>query len=167
MDCPSYLSDDVIKLPSIPPPKRVTLIDRASNAGYFDALPLELCHSVLDLLDPQTVATVSCLNYKLYSIVSALKSFEETTAHAWRVLKILTVIGTISHFSVARLQAVLRSDRCHLCFAYGRSLHIPTCERCCFNCPSYDRSFTMLYPAIAEKYYGLTCEEAKRIPLCA
>jgi len=110
MDCPSYLSDDVIKLPSIPLPKRVTLIDRASNAGYFDALPLELCHSVLDLLDPQTIATVSYLNYKLYTIVSALKFFAEITAHAWRVLKIQTVTGTISHFSAARLQAVLRSD---------------------------------------------------------
>jgi len=145
----------------------VILIDRASNAGYLDALPLELCNSVLDLLDPQTVATVSCLNYKLYTIVSALRSFEKITTHAWRVLEILTVTGTIPHFSVARLQAVMRSDPCHLCFEYGPLLHIPACERCCFNCPSYDRSFTMFYPAIAEEYYGLTGEEAKRIPLCA
>lgn len=138
---------------------------RASSMGQFDTLPVEITHSILSLLDIQSLENMMSINSHCEASVKSLPAYTDMIVHASGTVEALISTGLIGKFSVGRLHAALRTDRCEGCAEFGAFLFLPTCSRRCYSCLCNDRRLRVTSVSGAKALFGLTKGDLQQLSI--
>jgi len=142
---------------------------RPSSLGVLDRLPAELIEMVLDQLDVHSISKFARLSFRGYEFARAHTKYQTLVRLVPQTLLALGRHGNgpqlLQMHSVAKLDAVLRSERCATCPYFGSYIFLPTCERCCWNCLVHNPAFYMVTVRDAQEYFGLAAFQARKLPV--
>jgi hypothetical protein len=161
---PDYLPWTMIRTKARSKPPRVKCIDRPSSLGTLDRLPLEIQHSILNMLDLQTISHISRVSSHALAVVQFLPTYRELLQHAPYIVDVLGRTKLLGLHTLIQLRRVLRSDRCESCPEYGAFLFLPTCVRCCWECMMVKPSLRAISPKQAKRYFGLKDRHVQQLP---
>ena len=153
---PPHEPSSVIQVPaSFTPPFQPVDRNRGSSLGPFlDTLPLEIQHEILSYLDLKSLSQLARVSVKGEAIVTSLLPLKILAREAGNACGIIVRTG-IQH-SVAKLYAVLYSEKCVTCGRYGRFLCLLTAQRCCYQCLLSRLSLQLFSLADAKEAFALT-----------
>ena len=139
---PRYTLNGMISISvSAAEPSAIQGDSSSSSIGLLDTLPLELLHSIFNMLDFRSLSRLSLVSIRGKVLIKSPPTYQNLIEHALRALTALCQTRIISLFSVVALHATLRSEQCISCGEYGAFLLLPTCERCCYECLCRNPSF--------------------------
>lgn len=113
-------------------PVPTTIIQRtlgASSIGLLDTLPLELLHSIFNLLDFQSLAHFVLVCHQGKAIVESLPAYRDVVKQASMALNALNRTELITFHPVTSIHAALLSENCVSCQQFAPFLFLPTFER--------------------------------------
>jgi hypothetical protein len=105
-----------------------------SSVGAFNVLPLELLHSILAKSDFRSLVRFSRTNWRANNLVVELREYQQLTTHYPEILVAMQGDGTLEWHSIGTLYSAFRSADCVACGAWAPLLHVPTCQRYCYQC---------------------------------
>lgn len=132
--------------------------------GNLDALPLELLHSILSMLDLQTLLNFTQTCLRGTAIVVSLVEFRDLVQHAPQAMRALASTKLLHYHPVHTLHAAMLSEECSSCGEYGAFLFLPTCERCCFSCLWRNQSLWVIPISQARRCFDLSIASTKKLP---
>ena len=135
-----------------------------SSIGRLDALPIEILHTVLNLLDFQSLSRLTLTSHLAKATVESLPAYRDMMKHAPKALLGLSKLQVIKLHSAATLHTALRSENCIVCRSFAPFLYLLTCERCCFSCIRNGKSFRLIPHRLARIGFGLTPKEIRQLP---
>ena len=161
---PAFVLDSMISIQEsiqIPPP----LSDpQHLSIGRLDALPLEILHIILNLLDFRTLSRLTRTSHLAKTTVESLPAYRDLIKHATKALLALSKSQVIEYHSAETLHSALRSENCNTCQSFAPFLYLLTCKRCCFNCVRSGGPLGLSSQRLVRVLFGLTPEEICRIP---
>ncbi|KAI9824126.1 MAG: hypothetical protein M1819_001081 [Sarea resinae] len=163
---PDYIQDSMISI--FGETIQSTELPRTStprSPGPLDALPIELQHIILNLLDFQSLSRLTRVCRRGKQMVESLPAHRDLVKHASSALIALSRTRLLTCHSAAALYAALLSEQCICCGNYAPFLFLPTCERCCYRCLERDRSLRMLTVRMAKVYFGVSTKHLNQIPI--
>lgn len=138
--------------------------ERRSDAlSLLESLPFEIIYMVFNNLDFQSLEVLRRLSFRTREVVHSFPAHQDMTARAPDVLRALSHIGIISHFTAARLSGALYADRCVVCNDFGPYLFLLTLSRCCLNCLDNDLRLRVTTIPEAMTCYGLTKNDLRSL----
>lgn len=140
------------------------LSPRASSLGRLSKLPPEILCIILGMLDIQSIQQLSYVSFHGYTLVLSQPQYRDLRKYVPEALLALRMTRQSHLHSVQALHAALRLQRCAACPYFGAYLFLPACERCCWQCLSYNPSFRMVPPKEAQKYFGLSARQVQQLP---
>jgi len=162
---PCHIIDGMIKITK---PARPLSIERSSNSsnplGTLNVLPLELLHSILEMLDLQTLSSITRTCLRGTAIVKSLPAYRDLLRHAPRALAALGMTRLLRCHSANALYVTLLSAKCASCSEYGAFLFLPTCERCCYECLWRNQSLWVISMSEAQRCFDLSPASVRRLP---
>ena len=162
---PRHIINGMISIPRPAKPSPIQRDFSSSLIGLLDTLPLELLHSILNMLDFQSLSRLSRVSLRGKATVESLPAYRDLIEHAPHALSALGLTRLISLYSAAKLRMTLLSEDCISCGQYGAFLFLPRCERCCYECLLSNQSLWVVSTALAGKCFDLTPRQLKRIPI--
>lgn len=136
---------------------------RVSSVGMLDCLPWEIMSNILGKLDSQSLAFFASVSVQSNMLARSYEPFQELAQHS-RMLGALHRMDLVRRYSVAQLNAVLRTENCVSCGEYGPFLFLPTCERCCWDCRRSNPLLRAISPKQAKKYFDLSMQHLQQLP---
>ena len=130
--------------------------DNRFRSSLLERLSPEIIYMVFNNLDFQSLEVLRRLSSRTREVVDSFPAHQDMTARAPDVLRALSHIGIISHFTAARLSGALYADRCVVCNDFGPYLFLLTLSRCCLNCLDNDLRLRVTTIPGAMTCYGLT-----------
>ena len=130
----------------------------------LESLPLEILQQILLSVNPGVTTSLRLLSSRLADSVDGLFPLQQLLSFAPQLLLALAKTHFIRRYSIARLYATLRSDRCEYCDNYAPYVYLLRCERVCYRCLRYDQRTSSTFPATAKKLFGITSSNAKLLP---
>ncbi|KAF1990025.1 hypothetical protein K402DRAFT_390348 [Aulographum hederae CBS 113979] len=164
---PDFIDDAVISSAKLP--ARVTFKKLQSRIrrplGQLHSLPLELLHEALPYLDIRSLWSLArtCRRGKI--VVEALPMFRDLVKSVGYTFAILRDAKILGMHSLMKLHAVLHSDRCVSCGAYGCFIFLLSAERCCFECQVVNPSLCVISVPVAGDCFGLKKSQLKSLPI--
>lgn len=149
------------------PPKLMREWERQgdpSSLGDLAVLPVELLYDVLEKLDMRSVTRFSRVCTRGRSVVHSLPAYRNLMIHAPQALAALSQTEMISLYPASQLNAVLRTEQCATCPAYGPYLFLPTCERICWRCLRRNRTRRVITRKAARKVFALSRKQVRQLP---
>ncbi|KAF2276421.1 uncharacterized protein EI97DRAFT_39340 [Westerdykella ornata] len=123
--------------------------------GVLDTLPLELLQISFSMLDLSSLAALRCVNRRAVEVVESIPQYKAIIAHAPKVLRAASCIGTGRWISCDTLYEKLCTANCEECGDFGGYLYILTCKRVCFLCISQNKKYLPLRRSHAIRKFGL------------
>lgn len=168
----AYLSHQPITLTRsmitiIDPPKPMREWERQgdpSSFGHLTVLPVELLHDVLEKLDLRSVTRFSRVCARGRSVAQSLPAYRDLMSHAPQALAALRQTEMICLYPASQLSAVLRTEQCATCPAFGPYLFLPTCERICWRCLRRNRTRRVITRKAARKAFALSRKQIRQLP---
>ncbi|KAK3683743.1 hypothetical protein B0T22DRAFT_259775 [Podospora appendiculata] len=105
-----------------------------ANFGAFDSLPLEILLAASRLLDITSVLQLLQVNRRAREVVAVVPEYSFVTKHGLEAVLALCKVRLASCFSLADLDAALRTEKCPRCSELGGFIFLPTLQRCSFSC---------------------------------
>lgn len=138
--------------------------DNVSLAGFFDMLPIEIMHSILDLLDFRSLSRLSstCLSLKLG--VESFPAYQTLTEHASTALIALNRTKLLPYHTAGAIFTALKTEGCISCGKFAPFLSIITCERACYNCLQRKKSLRVIDLQTARTCFGLSTRDLRSLP---
>jgi hypothetical protein len=104
------------------------------DTGKLRALPLEITHLVISLLDLKSLTDFRAVSWGSRALVDSLPQYNAIIQHAPNTLRALLSTNMAMHFTTPHLFEVLCTEACFGCGEFGPFLDLFTCRRYCVTC---------------------------------
>lgn len=105
--------------------------------GLLGLLPLELMEIVCKHLDIASAFSLSHASRYTREAIASIKEFRLVGKHVAGCLWVYLNTQVAPHVEVCALYSALTTRICSYCWRFGDLLNIPTVQRCCINCFTY------------------------------
>lgn len=149
----------------LPAAVQVSLEDRPtqSDFGALNRLNADVLNMILELLDFQSLGRLSQTSLAARATVKELPAYRDVMTHSPATITALSQTRLISYHAAGEVRRMLRSESCVSCDNHtGRYLFLPTCERVCFSCLSFNRVTSVVF---AKKWFHLTDRHLNTLPI--
>lgn len=138
--------------------------DDPSSLVALAILPVELLHEVLKQLDLRSITRFSRVSIRAMRAIQSFPAYRNLMSHAPHALEALSQTRMIRRHTLSQLNAVLRSEQCTICSAFGPYLHLLTCERFCWQCLERNQTTRVIPRETASEVFGLSGEQVRQLP---
>lgn len=132
--------------------------------GQLDLLPLEIIHSILQLLNLQTLTLMQSINHRSKLLVDSLPQHREIVTHAPNALRAILSTGLSPQFTINDLSTALRAQECFDCGEFGTYLYLLECRRYCSLCLAEDPDIQPVPRVVARLIFRLPPEIIHQLP---
>ena len=137
---------------------------RPSSMGSLDALPTEIKHMILGMLDLRTISHIAQVSVHGRSLIETLPDYARLVQSAPYALTTLTQTRMLGVHPWSAYRSALRSGTCSFCPDYGAYLFILGCVRSCFNCLRQHPSLRTISTADAQRFLQLEQHHFDQLP---
>ena len=149
---------------AVPATRLVALrVTATSTMGALDKIPAEILQMMLQNLDLRSLSRLSQTCTSGQNIVLSLRAYQELLQYVPAAMSALSGTRCISYFSLTQVHEAMCSEKCVSCGIFGAFLSFLTCERCCYECLTKNRSHWVTQPDLARKCFGLNEEQTKHL----
>ncbi|WEW58968.1 hypothetical protein PRK78_004436 [Emydomyces testavorans] len=160
---PVHIADQMVPVKAILP-ATVLCDDTTSSLGpALDRLPLEILHCIFSLLDFRSLSRLSQVSRQGKRAVEMLPAYRDVKRHASKALDALNRTGLLSQHPAILVYDTLRTEACVYCQNFSPFLFLISCERCCYNCLSFNPALRLLTVRVAKIYFGLSRKDASQL----
>lgn len=132
--------------------------------GQLDLLPLEIIHSILQLLNLQTLTLMQSINHRSKLLVDSLPQHREIVTHAPNALRAILSTGLSRQFTINDLSTALRAEECFDCGEFGTYLYLLECRRYCSLCLAEDPNIQPVPRCLVRLIFGLPPQIIHKLP---
>jgi hypothetical protein len=100
----------------------------------WHGFPVEITHSILKLLDLQSLTDFRAVSWDARALVSTVSPYQAIVQHAPDALRALLSTETAVYFTAQDIYDALCERKCFLCERFGPFLDLFTGHRCCLIC---------------------------------
>ena len=129
------------------------------SLGPFDQLPPEISSMIFMEMDLKTLTTFRSVSRAGRDAVNGQFKYCNIMRHAPQILRATLALGAGHYITLTQLDAALMSKVCQDCGNFGAFLHVPTCERVCYECFTRNEDRMPLSPGHARTKWRLTNKE--------
>lgn len=137
---------------------------RLLNIWNMRALPLEITHLILSLLDLKSLTDFRAVSWDSRALVDGLPEYGTIIQHAPNALRALLSTNMALYFTTTNLFRALSKQDCFICGEFGPFLDLFTCQRCCLNCVINSKALLSIPIYVAKQVFGLNSEMLSTLP---
>lgn len=149
-----------ITISYLPKPSSVALMNEkpASQSSRLLCLPLELQQLIYGNLDTKSLLCLSLSSRAARSCVEAVPEWRHLSGHCPEMLAAMSQMKLLRRHTVVQLDKGFRFPRCMGCptLKYGAYIFLPTVERCCWVCLSYNPLFRVISLVKASRIFAIS-----------
>ena len=135
-----------------------------SNIGDLEALPIEIIHSVFNILDLQSLTNSRAISWRARALVDSFPPYNAIVKHSPDALRALLSTHMAIHFTAQDIFDALCTQACFSCGQFGPFLDIFTGYRHCVTCVTYSDNLLSITASLAKKEFGLSSKSMRTLP---
>lgn len=135
-----------------------------SSIGDLEAFPLEIIHSVFDVLDLQSLTDFRTVSWSARALVDNFPPYDAIVRHCPDALRALLSTHMAAHFTCGNISQALTTQACLDCGQFGPFLDLLTGHRRCLTCAIYSEHPMSMTASSAKKKIGLKLKAMRTLP---
>ncbi len=112
-------------------------IASVSSIGNLEILPIEIIHSIFNILDLQTLTHCRAISWRARCLVDSIPPYKTIVQHAPNALRALLSTNMAVCFTAQDIFKALCMQDCFICGQFGPFLDLFSAQRCCVTCIAY------------------------------
>jgi hypothetical protein len=135
-----------------------------SNFGVLETLPPEIIHSILKVLDLQSLTDFRRVSWCARALVDSIPPYNAIVQHSPDALRALLSTHMAVHFTAQDIFEALCKQACVGCGQFGPLLDMFTAHRFCITCVAYSDNSLSMTTSCARREFGLDSKTMHKLP---
>jgi hypothetical protein len=132
--------------------------------GDLEALPIEIIHSIFNLLSLQTLTDFRGVSWRARALVDSFPPYNAIFQHSPNVLRALLSTHMAIHFTAQDIFDALCTQACLSCGQFGPFLDLFTGHRHCITCVADSDDLLSITASSAKNQFGLSSKTVRTLP---
>jgi len=135
-----------------------------SNIGGLEALPLEIIHSIFNMVDLQNLTDFRAVSWHARALVDSFPPYNAIIQHSPDAVRALLSTHMAVHFTARDIFDTLCTQACLGCGQFAPFLDMFTGYRHCLTCVTYSDTLLSITAPLAKREFGLNSKTMHMLP---